>query len=103
MDSLQDLARNVKQRRVALALTQAELGKRAGVGGATIFRIEKAARGAVVGGSLDALASALGCEPWELILPAGAKVPQRSIDPAMVTVSIGTEQFVLAKSRNATS
>lgn len=97
MSSADDLAANLKTRREALGLTQEQLGAKAGLGGATIYQYEKAKRNAVIGKSLDALAQALSCAPWELLLPPGAAIPERSPSPKSVRVSIGSDTFGLVK------
>lgn len=102
-DSKDHLAANVKRRRLALGMTQKELGQKAQIGGASIYQIERASRGAVVGGSLDELARALDCEPWELIQPEHLQPAKTEPDPADVTVTIGSKQFALTRIRKLRS
>lgn len=96
MSSSDILAANVKQRREALGLTQEALGALARLGGATIYQYEAGKRSAKVGTSLDDLAVALGCEPWELLLPPGV-LPERTPTSAAVRVTIGSDLYRLVK------
>jgi transcriptional regulator with XRE-family HTH domain len=67
----------VKELRVALGLTQAELADRAGVRRATVSRIENAQVSGIDFSTLERLADVLGVEPGLLIgrLPPGGVRP----------------------------
>lgn len=69
----------IKELRVALGLTQAELAARAGVRRATVSRIENSHVTGIDFAVLERLAGALGVEPGMLIsrMPSGAGTAER--------------------------
>ena len=67
---MSSLAQNIRARRKALGLTQAQLAGRLGIPQSCISRIERGRRDLTVTGTLPRWARALECAPADL-LPAG--------------------------------
>lgn len=61
------MARNVKSRMAAAGLTQEQIEERAGLGQSTVSRVLLSG-GAATLATIAALARALGCQPWELLV-----------------------------------
>jgi len=68
--STQSFARRLRNHRRTLGMTQHELGKRAGISGSQVYRLEAAEREPRLS-TLVSLARALGKDPAELVRGLG--------------------------------
>ena len=91
-------AANLRKLREARGLTQTALAEAAGLEMATVYQYEAQKRRAKLGDSLDALANALGVEPWELLAPPDAKQKQSLSVEEALSILAKAHGFSLRKS-----